>query len=165
MILVISSTIALLLLGAAIITRAKESGATETINTELSMYYEMETNNVGELTRQLAKAAKISIMEFTEHLKKMEIIEKLHGEGLVSDGYYYGQLKYGQNLAIEKMMIENEAESIKEGYKDVVYNEARKINLGSIEKKKVHYFDCELYNKRQEVIRERMLKMNECVGE
>lgn len=125
-------------------------------NAELSLFDTMREEPVAAQLRQLAKAARLNLDAKQAVERRMPTIAALHEEGLVSDGYYSAHLRQEEELAVEKIIIEGEAEALRPGAKDTIFAEASRLPAAEKPAKKKRLFDEALYLKKHELFMNKM---------
>ncbi|KAI5169326.1 hypothetical protein PAEPH01_0618 [Pancytospora epiphaga] len=159
MILAIFVVFSLLVIAIPILTRRRLPEADLSDNAELNKYYDMEGEQPVQLMRQLVKAARMSMDNSDYLVQKMESLSRLHDERLVSDDYFNSFIAKKDNLVIERIMIENEAEMLRPGSKDAIFAEAAKLprqeHKASSQKKR--YFDEAIYLKRRDILKGKLV--------
>lgn len=151
MILLIFIIVSILVIIVKVIYSRKDSPTTDTGNIELGVFYSLEDKPAAARILQLSKAAAYNIQTKEELQNKTKIATTLFEERLVTDNYLRSLLNLDEELILEKIIIENEAETIKAGGRDVVFAEASKVPAYPNAIKKKKYFDEGLYLKRREM--------------
>lgn len=157
MILVIFTVASLLMIAVALLTKRPKPEVEYEGNAELRKFYEAEGEPAGHRMRQLARAARLSMDHSESLVQQIEAVSHLHDERLVSDDYFGVFLTRKDNLVIERILIENEAEMLRPGSKDTLFAEASKMprtEHKAPQRKK--YFDEALYLKRKEILQEKL---------
>ena len=151
MFLVVVTLFSALILAAATAYSRRERKHVDTGNTELDAFYAMESEPSLVQMRQLTKAARCSLDGKRTLERQIQTLSMLHEEGLVSDGYYNDALRQDEELVVEKIIIEGDAEMLQPGSKDTIFADAAK--LPSTEKcaQKKKFFDEAPYLKKREI--------------
>lgn len=153
MIMVIFSIASILIVGAAVAMKRMNRKGAEIGNKELEIFYEMEDEPQAAQMRQLIKAARASADAKEAIEKKIESVSQLHDDKLVSDDYINGLTQASEELVIEKILIENEAEMLRPGARDTIFAEAARLPAQPKElASKKKSFDEALYIKRKEML-------------
>lgn len=135
------------------ITKRKKESDTSSRNTDLLIFYNSYGEPINQRVKYLIKAAKTLIDDGSKLSDKMGEITYLHDEKIVSDEYYNSIKNLEEELEIEKIMIENEAECLKSGFKEIIFSEAAKLPNSDLSRnKKLKLFDEALYLKRKEAL-------------
>ena len=148
MFLVLISLLFAGLLTALALRRKSRSGQTRT-GAELDAYF--ATEEPGEAQkRQLLRAARVLISESEQLEKKLEAVEWLHHERLVSEEYFRRHRATKDDLALDRMLIEGEIDFY--GTREAFFNEARKLPETKKHESQHRWFDEKLYLKKREVM-------------
>ncbi|KAI5150312.1 hypothetical protein ENBRE01_1422 [Enteropsectra breve] len=136
--------------------RRKSTEEPETSNTELLEFYNMSDSPVPVQMKQLLKAARFCITSIEALKNKLRSVVSLYEQRLVSDEYYNSILAQINELTLEKLLIEDEAEYLATGFKDSIFSEAMKMNYSekAAENKKTRLIDESLYMKRLEMLQD-----------
>lgn len=135
----------------ALLSPKKPQTTTASPNEELEAFYAADTQVPAQLLRQLMKAARVHISRALRLKQRMEVASQLCHEKLISSAYYERLVREDEDLALERFLIEDEAEGLQPGFKDHVMNEARRLPEPAAPPKK-RFFDEALYAKRAEVL-------------
>ncbi|KAI4291362.1 hypothetical protein PAPHI01_0636 [Pancytospora philotis] len=128
-------------------------------NPELEAFYDAEEVATALRLKKLLRAARYTI-DSTELLEdKLESVTSMHKARLVSDEYYNGIASARDDLVIEKILIETEAEGLKAGARDALFSEASRLpRIRQDAAQKVKYFDEGIFLKRLAQLQAEMVK-------
>lgn len=146
---------AAVVLGRLLYNKLSDDGF-NTNNPELEAFYSMSDETVSSQMRQLMRAAAHNMSAKDTTTEKIRSVSILCAERLVSDGYYKSFIRMDEELSVEKVIIETEAESLQPGSGELVFSEATKIKNSQTADKKKRMFDEALFLKRYEIFLNRL---------
>lgn len=157
MIVVLFSIVSALIVAAALAARRGRHGPAERSSAELDLFYTMGDESVGVQMRQLTKAAR-AVTDAKESLSEaIETASPLHDDRLLSDEYYNFLVSQNEDLIVERIVIENEAEALRPGSKEAVFSDAARLpsgeSRGSVRRK---YFDEGLFLRKREMLMDKL---------
>ena len=139
-----------------ILKRKYSTIETDITNDELEKFYGMISESPSVQLRQLVLAVKTLLKNFAKISKEKETVSNLYDERIISDKYYKKLKTIEEELIIEKTLIENEADSIKQGAKDSVFFEANKLmNTENMTQQRKKLFDEGNFLKKQDLLKQK----------
>lgn len=124
-------------------------------NEELEKFYGMFSEPLNAQLHQLVLAGKTLLRNFAKISKDKDTIWNLYNERVISEKFYKKHKMIEEELIIEKSLIETEADSLRPGSKEGVFQEAGKLlsseNSGY---QRTKLFDEAAFLKRQDLLRQ-----------
>lgn len=151
MFLIIFSILSACLVIAKVIYGQMNTMYFDTMNNELTLYYTMDSSNKQTKFRQLSKAAAFTINGLRELKNKIEEVNRLVEERLISNKYLSNLLDLQKEFILERVIVKNEAESLVPGSSDQLFEEATRMKNGCVESKKLNLVDAKLYLKKRDM--------------
>lgn len=141
----------LLLLSKYISKSKKNTDSLDDENTELDIFYSLENEPSLVQIRQLLKAARANMDANVSVESQLGPVKELYRDGLVSEKNYNNLLQKLEDISVEKILIENEAEMLRPGFKDTIFTEAAKLPSQGKNYKKKKFFDETLFLKKRDI--------------
>ena len=119
------------------------------VNPELDEFYAAPEDQKATRIRQLIRAAAYNRKQADELKDRLMDVQALCDQRLLSVNYYNRLIELSEELALEKFLIEQEAEAFRPELKETLHSEAAKVSFPT--EKKRRGFDEAVYAKRYEL--------------
>lgn len=137
------------IIGIGLVLRKRRGKAQQSMNEDLEKFYELFAEPIAAQLKQLTQAARVTLSKHRSIVQERETVTELYEEGILGEESYQQVQVMEEDLVLEKAMIENEAEGLKNGGAEQVFSEAGR--LGGVEnKKKKKVFDEALFLKKRD---------------
>lgn len=151
LIIIISLICSALIILVSFFLKNKTTTSLNACNEDLNKFYSMFNEPVNVQLKQLILAAKSVIKRLNSLSKERETIVSLFEDRVLSDKFQKKYQDEEEELIIEKTIIENEAEQLKQGSQEQVFSEASKmVSYEMMGTKKKRIFDEGMFLKKRE---------------